>query len=358
MEHILRGVLGPFLENTDLLRAMFVDGHASTDAAPAAGGVTATRRPAARAGGIREGDTCGGGEWSPPPSTNPPASSGRAPAEDSGDSREDGRAAGGISSSNSSSSSAWGYRSSVSSKGCWKVDAWAAARRDGSVDLSFDSIAFEIFVRPEDGRWGKGGAEEEEGTSAATAVAAAGKRSSSSPATVVTNVLPFRLVDGLPRELGLLLFDKKLVASLLAEDDADHQPPSRDSARRRQGKEAGSAEPGGADSSPGETPEEGETGKTLWVRKKASNSTGPVLSHVHHADAVEGVGKVEVRIRGEPLDAEALAMAGLPQDMAALVVAADVDPSTAGPSKLPASAAAGASGGDKQGRRKQRAAAH
>lgn len=336
---------------------MFVDdGHPSTSGAAAAD-ATATRRPTAtgsKEGGIREGETRSGGEWSPPPSAPPPAHSysgtTTAPVEattgeKSRSEGEDGRAAG------DSSIGSWGYRSSLSSRGCWKVDAWAAARRDGSVELGFDSTAFDVFVRPA----------EEVGEQAAVAAAAAGKKGYS-PAAVVTNVVPFRLADGLPRELGALLFDKKMVASLLSEDYyVDRRPPSRDGARRRrEGKQAETTaeQQEGPDSSPGgETLEEEETGDALWVRKKASNSTGPFLSHVHKVDAAEG-GKVEVRIRGEPLDAATLAMAGLPQDMAALVVAADVDTSTACASKRPGSASAGAPGGGTQGRRRQRAVAH
>lgn len=327
MEHILRGVLRPFLENTDLLQAMFVDGHPSTDGIAAAG-TTGTRRPTGRAGGVRGGETRSGGEWSPPPAAAAPANATttKAPAEENGEGRDDGRAAGGDSSS-------WGYRSSLASKGCWKVDAWAAARRDDSVELGFDSAAFDVFVRPEDKRGEEARAE--------------GKR----PAAVVTNVVPFWLADGLPRELGPFLFDNSAVASLL-DEDADHRPPSRDGARRKRGKQTGPAERDGPDSSPGETPENEEADGTVWVRKKASDSAGQVLSHVHHADATDG-GKVEVRIRGEPVDAETLAVAGLPQDMAALVVTANVDPS-----KRPGSAFASISGGERQGRRKQRAAAH
>eukprot|EP00752_Nemacystus_decipiens_P012720 g11270.t1 len=329
LEHVLRGILRPFLENTDFLRALFVNnGRAPSDAAPAAAAdATADRRPTrSKAGGIREGDRRGGGEWSPPPSTDTPPS--RSRAEENGDSREDGHPE--VGDGNSGSSSSWGYRSSLSSRGCWKVDAWAAARRDGSVELGFDSAAFDVFVRPEDERRGKG----------QELKAAAG------PAAVVTNVVPFRLVDGLPRELGPLLFDRKLVASLLAEDVADHRLASRDDARGRGGKQGETAEQGGAGSCPGEAPAAGEAGDALWVRKKASASTGPVLSHVHRVDAAEGGGKVEVRIRGEPLDAETLAMAGLPQDMAALVVTADVGPSTGDSSKRPGSTGAGASGAD------------
>lgn len=331
MDHILRGVLRPFLENTDLLQSMFVDCHPSTDGMAAAD-TTAARRPTARAGGVREGKTRRGGEWSIPPSAPPHNPTTTAPADENGESREDGRAA-------DENSGSWGYRSSLSSRGCWKVDAWAAARRDGSVELGFDSAAFDVFVLPEDER--------------AREAEVARER----PAAVVTNVAPFRMAEGLPRELGPLLFDKILVASLLAEDEADHRPPSRDRARSRRGKQTGAAEQEGPDSSPGKTAEGEEKEGSLWVKKKASDGTGPVLSHVYRVGDGEG-GNVEVRIRGEPVDTETLAMAGLPQDMAALVVAADVDTPLAGTSKRPGSAFASVSGEEQQGRRKQRAAAH
>lgn len=332
MAYILRGVLRPFLENADLLRAMCVDGHSSVDGVAAAD-ATATGRPTGIAGRSREGETRGGGEWSPPPSagTPPNAAATTAPAEENGESCEDGRAAGDC---------PWGYRSSLSLKGCWKVESWAAARRDSSVELGFDSAAFDVFVRPED--------------ESGEAAVAAGRRPAA--AAVVTNVVPFRLADGLPRELGPLLFDKSVLASLLA-GDAEHRPPSRDGGKRRKGKHTGTTEREGADSSPGETPEDEETEEARWVRKKASNGTGQVLSHVHYVDAAEG-GKVDVRIRGEPVDAETLATAGLPQDMVALVVTTGVDTSMAGTSKPAGNVMVGVAAGEKQGRRKQRAAAH
>lgn len=224
------------------------------------------------------------------------------------------------------------------------MDSWAAARKDKSVELGFDSAAFDVFVRPEED-------ERVEET------APAGNR----PAAVVTNVVPFRLTDELPKELGSLLFDTHVVVSSLQADDSDHRPPSRDSAKKRRAKHTGTAEWEGPGSSPGETPEAEETENTLWVKKKASHRIGQVLSHVHHVGAAEGGngGKVEVRIRGGALDAETLATTGMPKDMAALVVTAGADTSPAGTSKLAGSASVGvASGEEKQGRRKQRAAAH
>lgn len=74
--------------------------------------------------GDREEQARGGGEWS-------------APAVDTVTGR---------SSEGMGPSSAWGYRSYMCSRGCWRVDAGTAARADASVELDFDSVAFEVFV--------------------------------------------------------------------------------------------------------------------------------------------------------------------------------------------------------------------
>lgn len=39
-----------------------------------------------------------------------------------------------------------GYRASLAPLTCWKLDANAAARRDESVNLSFDSVAFDVII--------------------------------------------------------------------------------------------------------------------------------------------------------------------------------------------------------------------
>lgn len=39
-----------------------------------------------------------------------------------------------------------GYRANLAPLACWKLDANAAARKDESVDLSFDSVAFDVVV--------------------------------------------------------------------------------------------------------------------------------------------------------------------------------------------------------------------
>lgn len=337
------------------------DGNAS--AADTTTTTTATRRPTTsstgKAGGIREGETRGGGEWTPPPSVVAPANGIKAtgdaatPGQPNGENSEDGPAAG---------DGLWGYRSSLSSKGCWKVDAWAAARRDNSVELGFDSVAFDVFVRPEEERG-------QEISAAAGKRAAArhddGKAPSSSSGgarAVVTNVVPYRLNDGLPRELGPLLFSDNEVASLLAGDpDHHHHPPSR-GARRGRAKQTMAVEPEEAHSSPAENheheeKEEEEEEALLWVRKKDPSSSGQVLSHVHRGVAADA-GTVEVRIRGESLDVGALARVGLPQDMSALAVAAANDVIAAGNSKRTGDVVGVVSGGTKQERRKPRAAAH
>lgn len=40
----------------------------------------------------------------------------------------------------------WGYRSNLAPLACWKIDARAAACNDEHVDLSFDSVAFDVVV--------------------------------------------------------------------------------------------------------------------------------------------------------------------------------------------------------------------
>lgn len=386
MDQVLRRVLRPFLDNTDLLRAMFVgsllskDGDAATDTPTT--DTTTTRRPTISTrkagGGLRQGETRGGGEWSPPPSTATPANGkvtakDAAPGQNGGSSEDDGPAADG---------GMWGYRSSLSSKGCWKVDAWASARKDTSVELGFDSVAFDLFVNPGDETGEK---------TAAAAVRIAEKRaaarhdhgtalkrsssnssgSSSSARAVVSNVVPFRLVDGLPRELGPILFSADEISSIVSAGDPDHQrPPSRGARRGHARQKAVAVEPEAAGSNPKENQEhveeddgEEEQKESLWARKKDPSGSGHViLSHVHRGAAADAEGTaVEVRIRGESSDVGgALARSGLPQDMSGLVVIdATLDAVPAGQSKRTVEVVARAgSGVNRQERRKQRAAAH
>lgn len=173
---IIEGILDPFLHNADLVKAMFVplrlpandvslatpdtrnnnnggggggsagveqDGKPldSTDGAnvscvPVTSGESIGRQHH----GKRDGqDTRGGGQWSAPPAdvTTTTTTAGGVSASAGGGF---GAGAGG------GSCSPWGYRTSLAPRGCWKVDAGMVARRDDSVELGFDSVAFEIFL--------------------------------------------------------------------------------------------------------------------------------------------------------------------------------------------------------------------
>lgn len=354
------------------------DGNAAADtrtpATTTTTTTTTTHRPTSSTGkaggGPREGRARRGGEWSPPPSVTTPANGkatagGAAPGQNGDSSEDDGPA---------TDEGMWGYRSSLSSKACWKVDAWASARKDTSVELDFDSVAFDLFVTPEDERGGRGTVAAAPAATVAGNRAAArhdhGKssksgssRSSDSAPAVVFNVVPFRLVDGLPRELGPLLFSADEISSLISVGGPDdHRPPSRGARRGHAKQKTVAAEPEGADSSPAQTREHEEEGReeegreeeekkeVLWVKRKDPSGSGHVvLSHIHRgaeaADDAAGTA-VEVRIRGEPLDVGGLAKVGLPQDMSELAVTTGEVVAGVG------------SGGNKEERRKQRAAAH
>lgn len=237
------------------------------------------------------------------------------------------------------------------------------------MELGFDSVAFDLFVNPEDER---GDVPVAAAARVAGGLVAArhghGKppKSSSCARSVVSNVVPFRLIDGLPRELGPLLFSADDFSSLLSARDPDHPHHTSLGARRGHAKHKTVAvETEGEDSM--QNQEHGEEGgeedeqKALWVRKKGPSGSGHVvLSHVHGGAAADAAGTtVEVRICGESLGAGALARAGLPQDMSGLAVTATIAAVAAGHSKRSGEVVARVgSGGNKQERRKQRAAAH
>lgn len=348
---------------------------------------TTTTSSAGKAGGgNQEGVTREGGEWSPPRSVAAAANGkakagGAAPGRNGDDSSEDDGPA--------KDEGMWGYRSSLSSKGCWKVDAWASARKDTSVELDFDSVAFDLFVPPEHEKRGGGAVAATAPAGARTAGNRAAARhdrvkssengsgsrtsnNSNAPA-VVFNVVPFRLGDGLPRELGPLLFSADDVSSLLSAGSPDHhRPPSRGARRGHAKQKTVAAEPEGGGSRPVQTQEheeeeereEEEKKEVLWVKRKDPSGSGHViLSHIHCGPAAAGAAgtAVEVRIRGEPLDVGALAKVGLPQDMSELAVTTTVDAVAAAVhSKRTGEVVAGVGSGvgNKQERRKQRAAAH
>lgn len=325
MGHVLREILAPFLENRDLLEAMFVGARLSHP----------THNPGDSTSANAEG-SC---------KTTVGAAADVSKAETLKATAEEGRGKSVEERQPSSGAGPWGYSSSFSSRGCWKVDARAAAQRDSSVELNFDSVAFDVFLRPED--W-KGAREEEEGarwSQSATAHA------------VVSNAVPFHHADGLPRELGPLLFDETADASLLA-GTAEPRPPSRGARGEDVKHPAAVMQEGGKEefeSGEGQHGEEGDN--DLWVKKENPRSYGPVLTHVH-GRTQPSEGTVEVRLRGEPMDATQLARAGMPQDMSALVVDAIPDVNTMGSSLLSRGVAASALGGSRQGVQKSRAAAH
>lgn len=45
-----------------------------------------------------------------------------------------------------SSAESWGYRSNLAPLACWKIDAKAVVRNDQDVDLTFDSVAFDVVI--------------------------------------------------------------------------------------------------------------------------------------------------------------------------------------------------------------------
>lgn len=310
---VLRAILEPFQENADLLKAMFVGGQSPNATDPADCTTTNARRFTTSTGSKEVGI---------------PELEARTATGQRGEESEGGSAAG---------YGRWGYWSSLSSRGCWKVDARTAAQRDPSVELGFDSVAFDVFIRPEDHCEGRAGAE-------------APSSKSRHAHAIVSNAVPFRLVDGLPRELGPLLFDETVDASLLG-GRGECRPLSRGAKSEREKHPAG-VEPDGKDSKMGEDQEGVEDD---WVETEGPRGCGPVLSHIRRGcRPVEGV--VEVRLRAKPLDTKQLARAGLPQDMSALVVDAIPEPRASGNLKLP-DVAAGVSG-KRQGVRRSRAVAH
>ncbi|CAM9752939.1 unnamed protein product, partial [Scytosiphon promiscuus] len=283
LSRVLREILGPFLDNADLLKGMFVGGQLSNPASAAGSTTTNAQRFTVSAAdgevGIPEVDTPTAAAMGPKGEQNEGESAAR-----------DGR---------------WGYWSSLSSKGCWKVDAWAAARRDLSVELEFDSVAFDVFLRPHD--CCEGSEEEEEAPSFQPGRARA----------VVSNAVPFRFADGLPRELGPLLFEATADASLLR-GSSEHRLPSHGAGIGRT-KHSARVEPEGSSSNLGEVQEEGREEEDLWESQEDPHGCGPVLS-CRRRGYRPGEGTVEVRLRAKPLDTKQMVSAGLPQDMSALVV--------------------------------------
>ncbi|CAM9715438.1 unnamed protein product, partial [Discosporangium mesarthrocarpum] len=132
-------------------------------------------------------------------------------------------------------SPSWGFFSSLAPRSCWRMDAHAIARRENSVEIGYDSIAFEIVLdlasqrqqryedalekrtqdRLERGDWGNEDPSHDvdiNGRPGTANASSTGNQPNFTTRLVITHVLPFRLLGpgagGLPvRELGPLLFD-------------------------------------------------------------------------------------------------------------------------------------------------------
>ncbi|CAB1113868.1 unnamed protein product [Ectocarpus sp. CCAP 1310/34] len=319
---LIADILGPFLENGDLLKAALEDEQGARASVPANRATSASRATTNAVSTAREipGDGAGGdGEQSPSSSV---AEAGDTGVRQIGRENEEGSAA-----AAAADGGMWGYRSSLSSKGCWKIDARAAGRRDSSLKLGFDSVAFDLFVLPHEKGDKKGGEEpaappERKQRHATRVNGHEEAKSSSHRATraVVTNAVPFRLADGLPRELGPLLFDDTSDASLLAGDAAEYHPQSRVAKRRPEHPLVTVSDPELDGSELEEVEEEAEEEHEYgWESKKDPRSAGQILSHTHRGSGPSEAA-VEVRIRGETLSADQLARAGLPHDLFGLVV--------------------------------------
>ncbi|CBJ48663.1 hypothetical protein Esi_0046_0019 [Ectocarpus siliculosus] len=325
---LIADILGPFLENPDLLKAAFADEPGERASVPATKATSAGRSTTNNAvSTAREtpGDGAGGdGEQSTSSSV---AEAGDTGVRQIGRENEEGSAA--AAAAAAADGGMWGYRSSLSSKGCWKIDARAVARRDSSLKLGFDSVAFDLFVLPDEKKGGKKGGQEPPAAPSvgkqrhATRVNDHEEDESSSPRAtraVVTNAVPFRLADGLPRELGPLLFEDTSDASLLAGDAAEDHPQSRGAKRKPEHPRVTVSDPELVGSRPEEAEEETEEEEGYeWERKKDPRSAGKILSHTRRGSGPSEAA-VEVRIRGETLGADQLARAGLPHDLFSLVV--------------------------------------
>lgn len=117
---------------------------------------------------------------------------------------------------------------------------------------------------------------------------------------LVSNVIPFRLEEGLPPEVGPLLFDAEVDASVLVGDS--YRPGGT------QGKVNGQ-EHGGA--------EDTEVTEGSWARRPDPFGAGDIWSHWHCA--ADGT-NIEVRVRAGELAPEGLMRAGMSKDLSALIV--------------------------------------
>eukprot|EP00904_Undaria_pinnatifida_P000782 jgi/Undpi1/10704/HiC_scaffold_29.g13152.m1 len=390
---VLREILEPFLKNADLVKAMFAAGSTPPTAPPKnltaeavkentsagddedpADATTATSPHIDGSGigkGSREQEEGMDDAWlQPPPPTTTAATASGVESQHPGSCPS-------VENEEQPGIRSWGYLSSLAARGGWKVDAAEIARRDDSVELKFDSIAFDVFVRT-----GDRGSERRTATEGITGTAFSPRTparpsrtnncraesasredddddddhhdASTVPSAIVTNAVPFRLAQGLPRELGPLLFDANIDADILAGKNIDPSPSEKEKsdspAKKSTADDPSSPKRGKMDSSSPKTDalelnpqeqqqeeeeeeEEGEGfglgqgwgGREIWTRKADPLGTGEVFSHISRGEQSDDdvVGAIEVRLRAGPLGVAELARAGLPKDVSALVVGVD-----------------------------------
>lgn len=163
---VLREILEPFLKNADLVKAMFAAGSTPPTAPPKnltaeavkentsagddedpADATTATSPHIDGSGigkGSREQEEGMDDAWlQPPPPTTTAATASGVESQHPGSCPS-------VENEEQPGIRSWGYLSSLAARGGWKVDAAEIARRDDSVELKFDSIAFDVFVRTGD----------------------------------------------------------------------------------------------------------------------------------------------------------------------------------------------------------------
>lgn len=121
--------------------------------------------------------------------------------------------------------------------------------------------------------------------------------------------MPFRSEGGLPSELGPLLFDSKIDASLLSGDGGNFllNRDGHGSVVKQEGENTHT-----------EAEKDDVHDEDMWFRELDPAGAGEMIRHVHQE--LTGYGSVEIRIRGKPVGVDNLARAGLPKDLLALVV--------------------------------------
>lgn len=157
-----------------------------------------------------------------------------------------------------------------------------------------------------------------------TSVGESGAPRSVATRALVTNVVPFRLEDGLPPDLTPLLFDAAIDAPILAGREV--KALLSKSAGGKQGGEAVtySNTKRGREQQPSggfkHILANKEAGVGSWTRRLDPLEVGEILTYRHR---VNDEHTVEVRIRGDAVESNGLARAGLPADLSKLVVGLD-----------------------------------